>query len=356
MGFYQEDYWAIEFLLEKGYLQKGSSVIECGSQDLLCTREGRSVSNKERKSTREIFKQYGFKDYECIDMDGGHNSLQFDFGLDLRTEYQYNKQFDLVTCREFGHWIFDQRQMFENLHNLCKIGGYVIWRPFLSGAFGYGFYAYNPNKILHLMFANGYKMIRVYITEQIYKENGEFAGRDRKYPSLLCENGADFLNALDMYLDKEDTWRKTSLKVGIPTINPTIIWQKTEDRPFKSPLYYYDEPERTITRNAKSVLQNCFPRIQKGNVAIFGAARAGNIANEFAKASGLNVACVIDDYVKSADFCGGVGLLIVSFDEFVKNYQEKCDFILVGPCQSGEIKGREGLKIQVCALDGSWFV
>ncbi|WP_416862596.1 hypothetical protein [Helicobacter ganmani] len=40
----------------------------------------------------------------------------------------------------------------------------------------------------------------------------------------------------------------------------------------------------------------------------------------------------------------------------MKNYQEKCDFILVGPCQSGEIKGREGLKIQVCALDGSWFV
>ena len=46
----------------------------------------------------------------------------------------------------------------------------------------------------------------------------------------------------------------------------------------------------------------------------------------------------------------------MSFDEFVKHYQSQCDFILVGPCQKGEIEGREGLKIPVFKLDMRWFV
>ena len=50
------------------------------------------------------------------------------------------------------------------------------------------------------------------------------------------------------------------------------------------------------------------------------------------------------------------GGIIVSFDEFVKNYQSQCDFILVGPWQKGEIEGREGLKIPVFKLDMRWFV
>ncbi|WP_297814304.1 hypothetical protein [uncultured Helicobacter sp.] len=46
----------------------------------------------------------------------------------------------------------------------------------------------------------------------------------------------------------------------------------------------------------------------------------------------------------------------MSFDEFVKNYQSQCDFVLVGPCQKGKIEEREGLKIPVCKLDMRWFV
>lgn len=160
MGFYKEDYQQIEFLLENGYVKKGFNVVECGSQDLTENREGQSIHNsKERKSAKIVYENYGASHYECIDLEGYHNAHRFDLGKDLKKEYGYEKQFDVVTCKDIGHWVFNQEMLFTNLHNLCKKDGVIIWRSPLGGGFAQGCYSYHHYKILQLAFANNYLLL-----------------------------------------------------------------------------------------------------------------------------------------------------------------------------------------------------
>ena len=360
MGFYKEDYEIIESLLESGRLKKGFKVCEFGAQDLCEDRNGERIfnANNNRISPKGVYESYGAKEYCCIDLERYHNALNFDLGKDFKTEYGFDKKFDLVTCKDVGHWVFNQEIMWNNLHTLCKKGGVIIWRSPFGGGFAQGCYAYHHYKVLQLVFFNNYLLLGGYITEYLHDvTNGKFDNFDKKpAEKLKMRNGADFIDAVEEYMGREGCWRYLPLKQGLPSVSFELMFLKQEDTPFNLPLTYYDEPERTITRNAKSVAQNCCPKISKNKVAIFGAARAGGVANGFAKASGLNVACVIDDVqTGTANFCAGGGI-IVSFDEFVKNYQSQCDFILVGPCQKGEIEGREGLKIPVFKLDMRWFV
>ena len=359
MGFYKEDYEIIESLLESGRLKKGFKVCEFGAQDLCEDRNGERILNaNNRISPKGVYESYGAKEYCCIDLERYHNALNFDLGKDFKTEYGFDKKFDLVTCKDVGHWVFNQEIMWNNLHTLCKKGGVIIWRSPFGGGFAQGCYAYHHYKVLQLVFFNNYLLLGGYITEYLHDvTNGKFDNFDKKpAEKLKMRNGADFIDAVEEYMGREGCWRYLPLKQGLPSVSFELMFLKQEDTPFNLPLTYYDEPERTITRNAKSVAQNCCPKISKNKVAIFGAARAGGVANEFAKASGLNVACVIDDVqTGTANFCAGGGI-IVSFDEFVKHYQSQCDFILVGPCQKGEIEGREGLKIPVFKLDMRWFV
>lgn len=359
MGFYKEDYEILEYLLNNGHIKKGFDVCEFGSQDLCEDREGKRILiSNARVSPKGLYAEYGANNYCCMDLEGYHNAYRFDLGKDLKTEYGFDRTFDLVTCKDVGHWVFNQEQMWTNLHNLCKKNGIIVWRSPFGGGFAQGCYAYHHYKVLQLVFANNYLLLGGYITEYLHAvTSGKFDCYDRKTAEKIkMHNGADFLDAVEEYMGREGSWRYLPLKQGLPSVSFTLMFLKQDDAPFNPPLFYFAEPEETIKRNVKSVLQNCFPKVKFGNIAIFGAGRAGRVANEFAKEANLDVACVIDDFqTGTANFCGGGGI-IVSFDEFVKSYQSQCDFILIGPCQAGEIEGREGLSIPVCKLDFRWFV
>ncbi|RAX56887.1 hypothetical protein CCZ01_08075 [Helicobacter monodelphidis] len=358
MGFYKEDYQVLDFLKESGYIKEGASVIECASQDLKEDRDGVSLEvANQRHSPMPIYQEYGFKTYQCIDMDGGHNALKFDLGLDLAKEYNFQEQFDLVTCRESGHWIFDQKQLFTNLHNLCKQNGIIVWRSPLAGGFAQSFYTYNFESILKLAFVNDYLLLGGFITENFYFRQGGGFGLKRKVAELIeGSNATEFTQFIEKYMDRKDSWRHLLIEDGYPVVMPTLIFLKQGNKPFKVPLFYYDNYEKIVTRNAKNVLQNCFPKVKFGNIAIFGAGYNGGLAYNFAKASGLNVSCVIDDIQKGvASFCKH-GEMIVSFDEFVKSYQSECDFILVGPWQKGSIEGRGGLNVPTYTINLRWFI
>lgn len=356
MGFYKEDYKQVEFLIKKGFLKKGFDVVECGSQDLLEDEKGNVIHDENhRKSSKIAYEKYNCGAYECIDLEGYHKAHRFDLGKDLSSDYGYTKQFDLVTCKDIGHWIFNQERLFANLHKLCKKGGVIIWRSPLGGGFAQGCYAYHHYKILQLVFANNYLLLTegCYITEYLHATSfGRYSSFDRKEAEILkMSNAGEFVVAVEEYMGRKDSWRYLPLEKGLPSISPTLLFIKQEDQKFNPPLFYYASNEEVIKRNAKSVLQNCFPAILKGQIAIFGAAYAGKLAKIFADECGVQVACFIDDYKG-----GGVyeGKPIVSVEEFLEKWQKQCDFVLVGPSQKGEIASR--VKIAVCPLYTYWFV
>lgn len=163
MGFYKIDYEILDFLKADG--MKCEKVLEFGSQDIKQDREGNDYT--QRVSTESIYKDYGFNAYKCIDMDGGHNALLFDLGNDLQKCYGFNEKFNLVTIKEIGHWIFDQKTLFTNIHNAVEDEGYIIWRSPIVGGYSAGCFAYMPNKILQLGFCNNYLYKGAWIYEQL---------------------------------------------------------------------------------------------------------------------------------------------------------------------------------------------
>jgi SAM-dependent methyltransferase len=74
----------------------------------------------------------------------------------LKEKYQYKEQFDLVTNNGTGEHIFDQRVVFENMHNLCKVGGIMLCVLPFAPWINHGFYNFNPNVFRDIVAANGY--------------------------------------------------------------------------------------------------------------------------------------------------------------------------------------------------------
>lgn len=352
MGFYRVDYEILDFLDNEGLLKAGGSVLEFGSQDIKEDRYGNVVGGGVRISAKSCYEEYGFSSYQCIDLDGGHDCLQFDLGLDLKTHYGFHDCFDVVTVREIGHWIFDQKQLFINIHNHTKVGGIIIWRSPIVGAFSAGCFGYMPLKILQLGFCNEYLYKGAWIFEQLSGlENARF-GSWEQTPAYRFESfkAADFLPLLRAYLNREDCFRCVSLKEGLPLIRLTVVFQKTNHNAFVPPVFPYVDSTIAIRRNAQAILMNCLPQSPRKQIAIFGSKQAAYLALNFADACHLKILCFVDDY-KNGDI---FHYPIVNWETFVKDFQDSCDFILLGPKQHGDLK-RDGLHIPVARLEMEWF-
>lgn len=304
---------------------------------------------QERISAKEAYLDYGFSEYKCIDMEGGHDSLKFDLGLSLKRHYGFNEVFDLVIIKEIGHWIFDQKILWGNIHDACKVGGHIIWRSPVVGGFSAGCFAYMPNKMLQLAFCNDY----IYKGAWIYRENtcienGEYGSWSQEpYYRFESFEAKDFLILLDNYMQK-NLWLQ---KDGKPIYRLTMVYEKTKEGTFKVPYFPYASSMEVIKRNTSGVLKNCFPKDVR-KVAIFGTKEASKIAYNFCKAANLEVVCFIDDFESGESF----KIPVVSFDCFLNEYQNKCNVLLKGPCQSGDIEKRSGLEVEVLQLDMKWFV
>ena len=87
-----------------------------------------------------------------------------DLNRDLRSEYGYDETFDLVTNLGTGEHVFDQRRVFENVHNLTKPGGVMLYMlPFVNWL-NHGFYNFHPVLFADLAAANGYGILEIALT------------------------------------------------------------------------------------------------------------------------------------------------------------------------------------------------
>jgi len=152
---------------------KGASVIELGAQDVCVIDDviGRILSRfalpratKPISGASDLYKLLGFSTYRAIDASGEQGSLLFDLNEDLQRRYNYSETFDLVTNLGTAEHCFDQRTVFSNIHNLCKVGGLMIHALPAQGNVNHAFYNYHPRFFADLATANGYEVIDLSFT------------------------------------------------------------------------------------------------------------------------------------------------------------------------------------------------
>jgi hypothetical protein len=132
-------------------LSKGFAVCELGDQWITYTDPHRLA--------REFYEQdMRCGRYEAID-GNARGTIMAD--LNLRLSKKLRGAFDLVTDFGTGEHIFDQRQVWNSVHDMTKAGGYIAFdRP----TQGYAVHCYyNTNMCLFedLAAANGYKVINL---------------------------------------------------------------------------------------------------------------------------------------------------------------------------------------------------
>jgi hypothetical protein len=109
-------YQTFEYFQKWFNKEKHHSICELGDQQFMCC-----FPYVEYTYTRTYFKGLK-KDYDSIDLNGLDNSLM----LDLNTEIEIKRQYDIIT--DFGtlEHVSDYYMGFKNTHRLCKVGGLMI--------------------------------------------------------------------------------------------------------------------------------------------------------------------------------------------------------------------------------------
>jgi hypothetical protein len=161
-------------LWKDGLFDDFESVIELGSQDLHAPQDEMSLvfnkllnmplpANEKCYTPKMFYYGIGFKQYQCIDMDGRHGALRFDLNKDLSVEYEFRRTFNLVTNHGTSEHCFDQAKVFQNVHNLCTPGGIMIHALPFQGYINHGFFNYQPCFFRYLAEANNYRIIGLYL-------------------------------------------------------------------------------------------------------------------------------------------------------------------------------------------------
>jgi hypothetical protein len=118
-------------LHKQGLFNSLKTVIELGSKHIMEPEYAQSLLKTDfswqatgHQINCEIFYRcLGFQTYKCIDADGRYGDLVFDLNKNISDIYGYREQFDLVTNHGTTEHCFNQVNVFQNIHNLCGLGG-----------------------------------------------------------------------------------------------------------------------------------------------------------------------------------------------------------------------------------------
>ena len=239
-----------------------------GDADIDALRELAAKPLKDREPlTHEFFAALGYQSYTAIDVNNKFGSLPMDLNKSLRREYGYTDSYDLVIDNGTGEHIFDQKSVFENMHDLCARGGLMLnILPFVN-LLNHGFYNFHPTLFCDLATANDYRIKAIGIgntwgtmgfltgsideglleTEEIPIEiflkpieaRGPWGKPPLRWVRLLLD-GFSYYDTPKRRLDKaiqhvmRDSMRRTSLEFGNVFI--VAVMQKTTDQPFRIPM------------------------------------------------------------------------------------------------------------------------
>ena len=179
--------------------------------------------------TPSFFRQMGFKEYHALDMNEKMEAIPVDLNTDIRTNYRFTRQANLVIDNGTGEHIFDQHMVFKNQHDICLVDGILLnIKPFFPWT-NHGFYTFHPVLFRDLAYANGYKEIFTWLGGN-HGEYVDVTDDDRiwyevprSYP--FWKRPKDYLETLiyDKLLPKNN-------------ISIVTAYQKINDSPFRVPL------------------------------------------------------------------------------------------------------------------------
>ena len=86
-----------------------------------------------------------------------------DLNRNFSRDYNFDDQFDLVTNNGTGEHVFDQKIVFENMHNLTKVGGIMLNILPFSLSINHGFFNFQPVLFRDLAYANDYNWCFLWI-------------------------------------------------------------------------------------------------------------------------------------------------------------------------------------------------
>lgn len=199
------------------------SVVELGNQTLKNSKSRGEIykqlnieSPGELTGTKSWYQSLGFSRYLAIDVNTERDAVAMDLNLDLKSDYGFREQFDLVTNNGTGEHVFNQYTVFKNAHDLCRTGGFMIHvLPFYRWV-DHGFFNYNPNLFPCLANQNNY------ILHQLW----------------IASSDAEYLHMLDVSnLSRNKGWR-AKLDLDSWTSDPMVaaVFEKTTNDQFQIPI------------------------------------------------------------------------------------------------------------------------
>lgn len=340
MGYRKLGFQILQTLQEKHIFDGLTSVMELGSQDIepdLLEELPEIHTDSGRISAKFLFEMLGLKQYSCIDFDGAHNALPFDLNKDLFTEYAYDTTFDLVTAMGTAEHVFNQASFFNNLHNLCNKDGVMMISVPMQGWSNHGFYNYHPKFFYQMGIRNQYRFFGAWVYDSINEELVELKHLD---------DTKTIQNCLDKISLSQSEQQGLSL---------TVVFGKNGNGTFRSPIDGSIEVQEIaddyFIENQHLQVLAFFGYENIGKVAVFGSARAANIAKAFFSSAEIQIVCFVDDY--KTGYIENIP--IVGWDEFVNSYQSLCSHLVKGPMQGGDIYDRKGLFIPILEISPNWL-
>ena len=160
------------------------SVCELGNQ--------RFTAGGDFTSTEEFYHSLGYG-YTALDVNTNMGARVVDLNKLIRgRHFDLVDKFDLVTNNGTGEHIFNQDAVFENCHDLCKVGGVMLHILPMTPWINHGFYNYNPILFRDLAEANGYEWVFLWLSDrwgnkvEIPESDFDEAFRE-KHPNSLKE-------------------------------------------------------------------------------------------------------------------------------------------------------------------------
>jgi SAM-dependent methyltransferase len=172
MGVPMIAWYVVNELKKQGLLDGCKSIIELGSQNLFGRVENierylRKITGKKISRLHNVayaYAMFGIDDYHCIDADGRNGAFVFDLNKNIRSEYDFEKEFDIVTNFGTAEHCFNQHEVFRNMHELCRPGGIIIGGYPIQGFINHGYYQYSPKMLIELALANDYDILGLYLS------------------------------------------------------------------------------------------------------------------------------------------------------------------------------------------------
>ena len=225
-------------LINQSAFTPGATVVEWGNQRFRYTENWldrcANVSGKTlRKPTQfvwEYFEDLGFSDYLAIDINTELRSIAMDLNFILKDKYNYTTEFDYVTNNGTGEHVFDQRTVFENMHNLCKVGGTMINVLPFAPWFNHCFYSYHPQLFRDIAAANGYEWKFMWLAQNTGKyidcptEMDSWVHYEQKKPRAPL---SELERAYDELHNRDGKAHNISI---------VAAYTKTKDAPFQIPM------------------------------------------------------------------------------------------------------------------------